>query len=411
MSTETAPMDASTLREDFPLLTRRVYGKPLVYLDNAATTHKPEVVLAAIDCFYRLRNSNVHRGVHRLSQDATDAYEGARASIARHINANETEEIIFVRGTTEAINLVAQSYGHTHLEEGDEILLTRMEHHSNIVPWQLLCQQTGATLRVAQIQDDGALDMASFDRLCTERTKVVSCVHISNALGTINPIKQIIDRAHSVGAIAVVDGAQAIPHAQVDVQALDADFYAFSGHKAYGPTGIGVLYGKRSVMETLRPYQGGGDMIRSVSFEGTSYADIPFRFEAGTPNIAGAVGLEAALDYLSEIGLDAIAAHESALLAYATEKLSAMPGMRLIGTAPEKAGVLSFVMEDAHPHDIGTILDREGIAIRTGHHCAQPVMERFKIPATARASLGLYNTRADIDALVEGLARVQEVLG
>lgn len=410
MNATTISLDAETLRKDFPLLSREVYDQPLVYLDNAATTHKPEVVLAAIDRFYRRHNSNVHRGVHRLSQEATEAYEGARASIAKHINAAETAEVVFVRGATEAINLVSQSYGHTHLEADDEILLTRMEHHSNIVPWQLLAQQTGAKIQVVDIRDDGSLDMESFERRCTERTKIVSFVHISNALGTINPVEHMIERAHSVGAIAVVDGAQAILHKKVDVQALNADFYAFSGHKAYGPTGIGVLHGKRAVMETLRPYQGGGDMIRSVSFEGTVYNDIPFRFEAGTPHIAGAVGLEAALNYIDAIGMDAIGRHEDALMAYATAKLEAVPGLRMIGTAPEKAGVLSFVLEGAHPHDIGTILDREGVAIRTGHHCAQPVMERFGVPATARASLALYNTQADIDALIDGLERVREVL-
>ena len=402
--------DVTSVRKDFPLLERRVYDQPLVYLDNAATTHKPAAVIDAVSTFYRRENSNVHRGVHRLSQEATEAYEDARRVVAQHINAAEDAEIIFVRGTTEAINLVAQSYGHTRLEEGDEILLTRMEHHSNIVPWQLLCQQTNASIRVAQIDDTGALDVDSFRRLCNERTKVVAFGHVSNALGTINPVRELIDLAHGVGAVVVVDGAQAIPHKSVDVQALDVDFYAFSGHKAYGPTGIGALYGKRSVMETLRPYQGGGDMIRSVSFEGTVYADIPFRFEAGTPNIAGAVGLAAALRYLQQLGLDAVAQHETALLAYATDRLQAVPGLRLVGTAPEKSAVLSFVMEGAHPHDIGTILDRAGIAIRTGHHCAQPVMDRFGIPATARASLGLYNTREEVDALIVGLERVREVL-
>ncbi|MDF1700171.1 MAG: cysteine desulfurase [Planctomycetota bacterium] len=400
--------DVTAVRADFPILAREVNGKPLVYLDNAATTQRPEAVVNAIADFYRTSNSNVHRGVHRLSQEATELFEAARTTMARFLGA-DTHEIVFTRGTTEGINLVAAAYGRANVGAGDEIVVSRMEHHANIVPWQLLCEQTGARLRVAPITDDGALDMDALAGLIGERTKIVAVGHISNALGTINPIQEIARLAHAVGAIIVVDGAQGAPHGHVDVRALDVDFYALSGHKMYGPTGIGVVYGRKTLLDAMPPWQGGGDMIRSVTFEKTTYNDAPFRFEAGTPNIAGAIGLAAAADYLRDVGLDAIAAHEAALLEYGTAQLAKVEGLRMIGTAPHKAGVLGFVLEGIHPHDIGTILDSEGVAVRTGHHCAQPVMERFGVPATARASLGLYNTPAEIDALVAALTKVREV--
>ena len=404
-------LDPRLLREDFPILREKVHGKPLVYLDNAATTQKPQAVLDAVGRFFTHDNSNVHRGVHTLSERATRSFEEARGKVQRFLNAAQASEIIFTRGTTESINLVAQSYGRERFTAGDEIVLSHMEHHSNIVPWQMVCQQTGAVLRVIPINDRGELLLDEFERLLTPRTKLVSIVHLSNSLGTINPVRALIERAHQAQVPVLLDGAQAVPHLHVDVQSLDCDFYAFSGHKLYGPTGIGVLYGKQAHLEAMPPYQGGGDMIRSVSFAKTDYNVVPYKFEAGTPHIVGAIGLGAAIDYVSRISIDAIAVHENALLAYATDSLADLPGLRLIGTAAAKGGVLSFVLDGVHPHDIGTILDQDGIAIRTGHHCTQPLMERFGVPATARASLALYNTREEIDALVKGIHKVQEVFG
>jgi len=398
--------DVEAIRADFPILARTVRGKPLVYLDNAATTQKPQAVIDAIENYYTSLNSNVHRGVHYLSEQATLAYEGARKRVRTFLNAASDREIIFVRGTTEGINLVAASYGRKNLRAGDEIVVSAMEHHSNIVPWQMLCEQTGAVLRVIPIDDDGQILMDDYRAMLNERTKIVAVVHMSNALGTINPLAEIIDAAHAVGAVVLIDGAQSISHLPVDVRSLDCDFLAFSGHKAYGPTGIGVLYGKEKLLEEMPPYQGGGDMIRSVTFERTIYNDLPYKFEAGTPNIVGPIGLAVALDYMERIGLEAIAAHEHDLLLYATQALESIAGLRLIGTARRKASVLSFVLGSAHPHDIGTILDGEGVAVRTGHHCAEPVMGRFGVPATARASIAMYNTRNEIDALVRGIETV-----
>ena len=401
-------LDIDAVRAQFPALHQQVNGKDLVYLDSAASAQRAQSVIDAVNHYECHDHANVHRGVHALSQRATDSYEGARATIARFINARSEHEIVFTRGTTEAINLVAQSHGRGTLKPGDEIVISWMEHHSNIVPWQMVCEQTGATLKVARIDETGALDLDHFYSLISERTRIVGVVHVSNALGTINPVADITRRAHEVGALIIVDGAQAMPHVPVDVQAIDCDFYAFSGHKMYGPTGIGALYGKRELLDKMPPWQGGGDMILAVDFERTVYNEVPYKFEAGTPNISGAIGLGAACDFLSSFEPGAIAAHEADLLGYANERLAA-PDIRVIGTAEHKCGVVSFELENVHPHDIGTILDREGIAIRTGHHCAQPVMERFNVPATARASLALYNTREDIDALVGGLNRVLEV--
>jgi cysteine desulfurase / selenocysteine lyase len=398
-------------RNDFPILKQQVHGKPLVYLDNAATSQKPQSVIDAIAAYYRRTNANVHRGVHQLSERATADYEGARDNIRRFINAASIREIVFVRGATEAINLVAQSHGRSRFRTGDEIILSTMEHHSNIVPWQLLCEQTGAVLKVIPINDAGELEAGAYEKLFTPRTRLVALAHVSNALGTINPVKDMIEKAHARGIHVLLDGAQAMPHLPVDVQALDCDFYAFSGHKMFGPTGIGVLYARESLLRDLPPWQGGGDMIRTVRFAGSTWNDLPWRFEAGTPDIAGAIGLGAAVDYLRQVGMTAIESYESELLAYGTEKLESIPGIRLIGTARAKAGVISFVMDGIHPHDLGTIVDQEGVAIRTGHHCAMPVMERFNIPATARASLAFYNTRDDIDALVSALGKVREVFG
>jgi cysteine desulfurase/selenocysteine lyase len=409
-STELASgFDVARVRADFPILQQKVRGRDLVYLDNAATSQKPTSVIDALSRYYERDNANIHRGVHYLSERATAEFESARKTVQSFLNARRPEEIIFVRGATEAINLVAQTYGRVHVAENDEVLITAMEHHSNIVPWQLLCEEKGARLRVVPINERGELILEEFERLLGSRTKIVSVGHVSNALGTVNPIATIVQMAHARNIPVLVDGAQAAPRLSVDVQEMDCDFYAFSGHKAYGPTGIGVLYGKASLLEAMPPYQGGGDMIRSVTFEKTTYNNIPHKFEAGTPDMAGAVGLKSALEYLNELGLNNIAAHEAELLAYATEAISAIPGIRVIGTAKEKTGVLSFVMEGVHPHDIGTILDQEGIAIRTGHHCAQPVMERFGVDATARASFGLYNTKQEIDALVRGIEKVREV--
>ena len=402
-------LDVSKIRADFPALHQMVNGKPLVYLDNASTTQKPQAVIDSLVQYYSTDNSNVHRGVHTLSQRATDYYEAARTKVRQFINAAADEEIIFVRGTTEGINLVAQSYGRQNIGEDDEIIITAMEHHSNIVPWQILCQERGAHLRVIPINDDGELLLDDYEKLLGPRTKLVSVVHGSNALGTINPVEQIIKMAHSLGVPVLLDGAQTAPHMPIDVQKLGCDFYAFSGHKLYGPTGIGILYGRQDLLEEMPPYQGGGEMIKSVTFEKTLYNDLPHKFEAGTPHIAGAIGLAAAIDYVTGIGMERIFAYESELLAYGTECLSGIDAVKLIGTAREKSGVISFVMDGIHPHDIGTILDAEGIAVRTGHHCAQPVMDRFGIPATARASLAFYNTRDEIDVLVKGIDRVLEV--
>ncbi|HXG23964.1 MAG TPA: cysteine desulfurase [Chthonomonadales bacterium] len=404
-------LDVEKIRKDFPILSQKVRGKPLVYLDNAATTQKPQAVIEALVRYYSEDNANIHRGVHFLSQRATDAYEEARDKARWLLNAACDREIIFTRGTTESINLVAQAYGRSTFRPGDEIILSGMEHHSNIVPWQMVCQQTGAILRVIPITDAGELDMEAYAQLLGQRTRFVAIAHVSNALGTVNPVREIVEMAHHVGAKVLVDGAQAVAHMEVDVRALDCDFYAFSGHKLFGPTGIGVLYGKQELLEAMPPWQGGGDMIRSVTFEKTTYNELPYKFEAGTPHIAGGIGLGAAIDYVRQTGLDAIAAYEHNLLEYATEALQSIPNLRLIGTARQKASVLSFTLADIHPHDIGTVLDQEGIAIRTGHHCAQPVMERFGIPATARASLALYNTRQEIDALVCGLHKAREVFG
>lgn len=403
--------DVQKIRADFPILKEKARGHKLVYLDNAATSQKPKAVIDAIVGYYEHDNANIHRGVHYLSEKATEDFESARKAVQRFINAKQPNEIIFVRSATEAINLVAQTYGRVHVGDGDEVLITAMEHHSDIVPWQLLCQEKQAKLRVAPINERGELILEEFERLLGPRTKMVAVGHVSNALGTINPLKQMIALAHLKSIPVVVDGAQAAPHLRIDVQDLDCDFYAISGHKMYGPTGIGVLYGKMALLEAMPPYQGGGDMISSVTFEKTTYNRVPHKFEAGTPDMSGAVGLHAAIDYLNRLGMDKIAAYEHDLLAYATQKLSAIPGVRLIGTAKDKASVLSFVIEGVHPHDIGTILDQEGIAVRTGHHCAQPVMERFGIDATARASLGLYNTRDEIDTLVHGIQKVKEVFG
>jgi len=403
--------DVGRIREDFPALHQKVHGKPLVYLDNSATTQKPRAVIDAIGDYYSRDNANIHRGVHLLSERATKAHEDSRGIVRRFLYAAEDREIVFVRGTTEAINLVAHSYGRGHVGAGDEIVVTHMEHHSNIVPWQLLCEEKGARLRVAPINDRGELIFEEFEKLLTERTRIVAATHVSNALGTINPVKRIVEAAHKRGIPVLIDGAQAVAHVKVNVQALDCDFYAFSGHKVYGPTGIGVLYGKARLLEAMPPYQGGGDMIRSVSFEKTTYNDLPHKFEAGTPDIAGAIGLGAALEYLSEAGLDRAAAHEHELLDYATQAVGEIPGVRLIGTAREKASVLSFLIDGVHPHDAGTILDRQGIAVRAGHVCAQPVMERYGVAAITRASLAMYNTREEVDVLVKGILKVKEMLG
>lgn len=405
------PRNVEHWRADFPILGERVHGRPLVYLDNGATTQKPASVIYAENAYYRHSNANVHRGVHLLSQRATEAFEAARAKIARFINAQRPEEIVFVRGTTEAINLVAQSYARPQLKPGDEILISAMEHHSNIVPWQLVCEQTGAALKVVPIDDTGVLDADEYERLLNDRTRLVAMTHLANALGSINPVERIVAAAHAKGVPVLLDGAQAISHLPVDVREIDCDFYAFSGHKVYGPTGIGVLYARAALLEAMPPWQGGGDMIRSVTFEKTEYNAIPWKFEAGTPNIAGAIALGAALDYVDRIGMEVIAAHEADLLAYATDALRGIPGLRLIGTARDKAGILSFVLDGVHAHDVGTILDHHGVAVRAGHHCAMPVMQRFGVPATVRASLALYNTHEDIDALIEGLGRVRELFG
>jgi cysteine desulfurase/selenocysteine lyase len=409
--TPVSALDVARVRRDFPILERSVNGRPLVYLDSAASSQRPLSVLRAVEQYETHNHSNVHRGVHALSQAATEAYEGARERVRRFINAHSTREIIFVRGTTEGINLVAQSYARPRFGPGDEILITGLEHHANIVPWQMVRDQTGCTLKVAPINRRGEVELDSFMALLSPRTRLVAIAHVANALGTILPVKRMIDAAHAHGAVVLVDGAQAVPHSHVDVRALGCDFYTFSGHKLYGPTGIGVLYGREELLAAMPPWQGGGDMILTVSFEKTTYNELPWKFEAGTPNISGAIGLAAAMDYLESLGLEAIAAHEQRLLQLATGELERMQGIEIIGTAPHKAAVLSFTMEGVHPHDLGTILDAEGVAVRTGHHCAMPVMTFFSIPATARASFGCYNTEADVASLVAALGKAREVFG
>ena len=401
--------DVHKVRADFPILARKIHNKPLVYLDNAATTQKPQAVIDALMYYYTAQNSNIHRGVHTLSEEATASYEESRATVQRFLNAADPREIIFVRGATEGINLVAQTWGRANIRSGDEIVISAMEHHSNIVPWQILCEQQGANLRVAPVNDAGELLLDEFEKLLGPKTKLVAMSHVSNALGTVNPVRKIVEAARRVNARVLLDGAQAVPHMPVDVRAIDCDFYAFSGHKIYAPTGIGILYGKAELLEAMPPYQGGGDMISSVTFEKTLYNRLPYKFEAGTPHVSGAIGLGAALDYVNSVGLDRIARHEKQVLAHGTKRLLEIPGLRLVGTAKEKEGILSFVLEGIHPHDVGTILDQEGIAIRTGHHCAQPLMERFGVPATARASLALYNTVEEMDALARGIEKVREV--
>ena len=405
------PLDVEALRREFPVLSRVVNGRPLCYLDSAASSQRPQFVIDAISRYYETTHANVHRGVHKLSQEATDLFEGAREKLRSFINARSTREVIFVRGTTEAINLVAQSYARPRLQPGDEILISWLEHHANIVPWQMVCEQTGAVLKVIPITRSGEVDYAAFESLLSDRTRLLALSHVSNALGTIVPVERFIREARRRGIPVLLDGAQAVPHMPVDVQALDCDFYCFSGHKMCGPTGIGVLYGRESLLAAMPPWQGGGDMILAVSFKGTVYNELPYKFEAGTPHIAGAIGLGAAVDYLEAIGLERIAAAEQDLLDYATQRLSAIPGLTLVGTAPEKAAVVSFTVDGVHPHDLGTILDHEGVAIRTGHHCAMPVMEFFGLPATARASFDFYNTRPEVDRLVDALQVAREMLG
>jgi len=399
--------DVESIRRDFPILGREVYGKPLVYLDNAATTQKPQCVIDSISDAYRNVNANVHRGIHFLSQEATDMLESARENVRRFIGAGSTEEIIFTRGTTESLNLLASSFAAAFLGQGDEVLVSGMEHHSNIVPWQIQAQRYGFSLKVIPVTDLGELDMDAFDRLLGPKTKLVSITHVSNVLGTVNPISQIISKAHSRGIPVAIDGAQSVPHISVDVTELGADFYAFSGHKIYGPTGIGVLYGRKQLLEKMPPYQGGGEMIKKVSFQGTTYNDLPYKFEAGTPDYVGSIALGKALDYVQKIGMDKIAAYETELCSYAMERLGAVPGIRFIGNAPHRSGVVSFLVGDIHPSDMGTLLDRLGIAVRTGHHCAEPLMDRFGIPGTVRASFSFYNTKAEIDTLFEGIERVR----
>jgi cysteine desulfurase/selenocysteine lyase len=401
--------DVEAVRREFPILGAKVHGKPLVYLDSAASAQKPRAVIDAERDVYERYYSNIHRGVHQLSMLATEAYEGARERVRRFLGAEASREIVFVRGTTEAINLVAQTWGRRHVGAGDEILITGLEHHSNIVPWQLLGEEKRAVLRVAPIDEAGVVDLAAFGRLLSDRTRLVAVAHVSNALGTINPVERMTELAHAAGAVVLVDGAQAAPHLAVDVRRIGCDFYAFSGHKVYGPSGVGALYGRAALLEAMPPWQGGGDMISSVTFEKSTWNEVPPKVEAGTPNVAGTIALGVALDWLSGLGLEAVRAHEDEMLRYGTERLSAIPGLRIVGTAPRKASVLSFVLDGIHPHDVGTVLDHEGIAVRTGHHCAQPVMDRYGIPATARASLACFNNRADLDALVRGIGKVQEM--
>jgi cysteine desulfurase / selenocysteine lyase len=403
-------INPTKVRSDFPILHRQVHCKPLVYLDNAASTQKPQSVIDTIDNFYSHMNSNIHRGVHFLSQRSTREYDTARRTVKEFINAKEFEEVIFTRGTTESNNLIAATYGRKFLNEGDEVIISHMEHHSNIVPWQMICEERGALLKVIPINNDGELIMEEYEKLLSERTKIVAVVHVSNSLGTINPVKEIIDMAHNVGAKVLIDGAQSIQHVAVDVQELDCDFFSFSGHKLYGPTGIGVFYGKKELLEAMPPYQGGGDMIMSVTFDQTTFNDLPYKFEAGTPNIAGAIGLGAAIEYVQNIGLDVIERYEHKLLSYATEKLNEIDGFRMIGTAKKKSSVAAFVMDKLHPMDIGTMLDMEGVAIRTGHHCTEPLMHYFGVPATSRASFAFYNTIEEVDILVDSIKKVQKLL-
>jgi cysteine desulfurase/selenocysteine lyase len=404
-------LDVAALRAQFPLLARQVHGKPLVYLDNAATTQKPAAVLEALNDYYRAHNANVHRGVHALSGEATTLMEAARETVRRFLNAPAAREVVFVRGTTEAVNLMAQAWGRPRLRPGDEVLVTAMEHHSNLVPWQMVCAQTGATLKAVPITDDGRLDLDAFDLLLGKRTRILAVGHVSNALGTVNPVAELARRAKAVGALVFVDGAQGAPHLLADVRSLGCDAYAFSGHKTYGPTGIGALWARADVLESMEPWQGGGEMIRTVTLAGSTWNEIPYKFEAGTPDIAGAVGLGAALTWLMGLDGEAVRAYEADLVNRAAARLADIPGVRLIGRAPARAGVVSFVVDGVHPHDVGTVLDQEGVAVRTGHHCAQPVMERFGVPATARASFAVYNTKDEIDLLVKGLERVRIVFG
>ncbi|SDD22745.1 cysteine desulfurase [Kordiimonas lacus] len=404
-------LDVEAIRKDFPILSETVYDKPLTFLDTAASAQKPRVVIDAETALYEHYYANIHRGVYKFSQDATEAYEATRETVKAFINAAKSKECLFVRGATEGINLVAQAWGRTFLKEDDEIILSEMEHHSNIVPWQMVAEERGAKIRVIPVLDDGSLDMDAYKGLLSDRTKMVAVVHISNSIGTMNPVKDIIRMAHDVGAVTLIDGCQAAPHLKIDVQDLDADFYAFSAHKAYGPTGIGVIYGKEDLLDRMPPWQGGGDMISTVTFEKTTYNDLPHKFEAGTPNIAGGISMKHALDYITALGQDNIAAHEKALLEYATKALGAFNSLRIIGTTPEKGALISFTMEHAHPHDIGTILDRQGIAVRAGHHCAQPIMDRFGVPGTVRASFGIYNDTSDVDRLVAGLKKVTDIFG
>jgi len=406
-----APLDVARIRQDFPILSRQVRGRPLVYLDNGASAQRPRAVIDAERDYAERHHSNVHRGVHTLSQEATDLFEGAREKARRFINAASTREVVFVRGTTEAINLVAQAWGRSTLQAGDEVVITWLEHHANIVPWQMACDHAGARLRVVPIDQRGVVDFDAYLAMLGPRTRMAAFAHVSNALGTVLPVREMVAAARDRGIRTLVDGAQAVPHQRVDVQALGCDFYAFSGHKLFGPTGIGVLYGREAVLEAMPPWQGGGDMILTVGFDRTTYNSLPYRFEAGTPHVAGAVGLGAAIDYVEAIGLDRIAAYEHDLLAYATRRLSTVPGLAILGTAPEKASLVSFIVDGIHPHDLGTILDAEGVAIRTGHHCAMPVMDFFDVPATARASFAFYNTHAEIDALVRALGTAREMLG
>lgn len=411
INTDSITFDVEKVRADFPTLQQEIKGKPLVYLDNAATAQKPKQVIETLDKYYREYNANIHRGVHTLSEKATAAYEGAREKVKTFINANSSKEVVFVRGGTEAINLVAQSFGRSTLSAGDEVIITELEHHSNIVPWQLICEQTGATLRYVPINDAGELILEEYEKLLNEKTRIVAVGHISNALGTINPIKTIIDKAHAVGAKVLIDGAQAVPHTKVDVQELDCDFYAFSGHKLFGPTGIGVLYGKEALLEAMPPYQGGGDMIQTVSMSKSTYNVLPYKFEAGTPHIAGVIGLGAAIDYLDNLDFELAAQYENELLDYANEQAANIADFEFVGIAKNKASILSFTLGRIHPHDIGTILDEEGVAIRAGHHCAMPVMERFCIPATVRASFAFYNTREEVDALIQAIDKCKSIFG
>jgi cysteine desulfurase/selenocysteine lyase len=407
---ESTKFDAEAIRKDFPILQREVNGRPLIYLDNGATAQKPKSVIDTIDRYYRDQNSNIHRGVHHLSQLATQAYEDARETVRRFINADHDYEVLFTRGTTDSINLVASSWGRRFLEPGDEVVISTMEHHSNIVPWQMICDERKAILKVIPIHESGELDMAAFQSLLGDRTRMVAIAHVSNSLGTINPVEDVIRMSHEHGALVLLDGAQCVPHMRVDVKALDVDFYAFSGHKIFGPTGVGILYGKEDLLNNMPPYQGGGDMIKKVTFEKTTYNTLPHKFEAGTPNIVGGIGLAAAIDYVSQFEPQALADHEQDLLDYATEKLQQIPGLKIIGTAEHKASVISFIIEGQHPFDIGTLLDQQGIAVRTGHHCTQPLMDYYHIPGTVRASFAMYNTRADVDILVAALKRALEML-